>query len=411
MPFSRRDITYLPNCLCCGAFALTEVLDLGIHPLANTLLANPTDAYSEYPLILNRCTQCGHGQLRESVSPDVLYKNYAYASGTSKTLNRYFDWFAQECADIFAPGASCLEIACNDGSLLHCLDSRGFFTFGVDPAENITAGITGLRIENAMWPCEPPVGPYANYDLVIAQNVLAHGPDPLAFLQAIKQVLAPDGIAVIQTSQGRMLEEGQFDNIYHEHMSFFTLSSMAWLASRAALRLRTVREVSVHGVSICWVLDHPDDTGRDIRGFLATGEFALSREIPRLGSADDYACFTRKVDTKIQYIRNAILARRDKGEEVAFVGYAAKAAVVLHATGIQPDYVYDEAPLKVGRWVPGIDRQVLPLRYIGQAPEGLLVVISAWNYRDEIVAKVRAFREGKATTFMTYFPDAIEEFT
>ncbi len=409
MSLFEPEITALTSCLCCGSTSLSLVLDLGTQPLANELLSSPSDSYKSYPLALNRCEQCGHGQLTHSVSPDILYKNYAYASGTSKTLNDYFEWFAQECVDLLPPGASVLEIACNDGSLLHQIDARGLFTYGIDPATNITAAITGLRIKNAMWPCPMDGSPYPHFDMVIAQNVLAHGPNPLEFLKAVRNVLADDGIAVIQTSQGRMLESGQLDNIYHEHHSFFTVSSMAWLAGRAGLRLRAVREVSVHGGSICWILDRPEDSekSRDL-DFLTTGEFAVNRETPKTGSAADYELFAYKARSKLEYIKHTISGYKQKRKFVAFVGYAAKAAVILHATGIIPDAIYDEAPLKIGKYVPGLNIPVQSLSEISKGGEEVVCVISAWNYRKEIETKVRTYREGKPAMFMVYMPD-IEE--
>ena len=403
----------LTTCLACGASQdhLHSVLDLGEQPLANALLDSPDQKFSVFPLALNHCDRCGHGQLTHAVNPSILYNNYVYASGTSATLGRYFDWFADDCHDTFSPGAAVLELACNDCSLLRRLDDRGFFTFGIDPALNLLP-VQGVRTSAAMWPCSLPVGPYSHYDIVIAMNVLAHGPNPLAFLEGIRDALSHNGVAIIQTSQGKMLESGQMDTLYHEHHSFFTVGSMAWLASRAGLRLRDVKEVSVHGNSPVFILDLPsNDQPGDLTGFLESGEFATSYQPPLSGSNADYYRFATNAEITINHVRNTVNQYRKQGWSVAFIGAAAKAIVFMHACKLIPDIIYDEAPLKIGKWLPGLNIQIKPLAHIGNEPFPMLAVIGAWNFATELAEKVRGIRgaNAKETRFLTYFP-SIEEF-
>jgi SAM-dependent methyltransferase len=351
------------------------------------------------------CPDCGHGQLSHGVSPEALYTDYAYASGTSTTLRAYFSWFADECADLVPAGSTVLEIACNDGSLLRELDDRGLYTFGIDPARNLTSARSGLRIKTAMWPCELPVGPYPNYDLIIGMNVLAHGPDPLGFLQAVRKVLAPGGLCLIQVSQAHQLERGEIDTIYHEHFSYFTVSSMLRLASRADLACCLIREVSVHGGSLVFGFSRLcfEDTAIPNR-FLVNGPFSVHSKIPRLGSDDHYAAFAEKTKLTLNKVAGIMAQKRLEGWHVAFVGAAAKAIVFMNALGILPDNVYDEAPLKIGKWIPGHLEPILDLKEIEDVDGPVLAIVGAWNYREELEGKVKKVREGKVTEFMVYYP-------
>lgn len=406
---TKSVLSPILSCMACGSpDHLSLVLSLGHQSPANLLLFNSGDKSPVYPLALKRCGQCGHGQLTHAVSPDVLYKDYNYASGTSRTLNAYLEFFADECMDLLPPGSSVLEIACNDGSLLRKLEDRTLFTFGVDPAINLTDIARDkhrVRVKTGMWPQKPPIGPYTSYDLVIAQNVLAHGPEPLRFLEGIKNVLSPDGLCVIQTSQAHMLENGEFDTIYHEHYSYFTVSSMTWLASRAGLRLRAVREVSVHGGSFVFILDCPESDGVDISNFLASGSFVVRSEIPKFGSDRDYAKFHQLATSRVNEIRTELGKAQQEGKHIAVIGAAAKAVVVMNTVGILPHGVYDEADLKIGKWIPGIGKQIQALKEISDISGPVFAVIGAWNFSQELKAKVKALRPDKETEFLTYFPD------
>lgn len=414
-----KVVTELLRCLACDSPShLKPVLDLGHQALANCLLSDPTDQYHVYPLHMMRCAQCGHGQLSHAVPPSTLYTDYAYASSTSNTLRDYFSWFADECVNMLPPGASVLEIACNDGSLLKELHARGLFTFGIDPAANLTKIATSkhkLRVNTAMWPCKLPVGPYAAYDMVIGLNVLAHGPDPLAFLQGVRRVLSPSGVCVIQTSQAHQLERGEFDTIYHEHYSYFTVSSMTWLAARAGLCVRMVREVSVHGGSLAFVLSRVShDPCLETAYFLKEGQFAVQGEIPKTGSAEDYKSFVRKAEDTLTTVRNTILRMRAEGCRIVLIGAAAKAVVFMNSLHCTVDNVYDEAPLKIGKWIPelkessAVGLQIQDLKEIAHIDGPVLAILGAWNYKTELEEKVIKLRTKNITRFLTYFPEILE---
>ena len=153
-----------------------------------------------------------------------------------------------------------LEIASNDGSHLSCLAARGLDVMGIDPARNLNdiAAAAGHKVLTGFF---PDVRPDGRFDVVVAMNVAAHTPTPLRFLAGVADVLAPGGVAIVQTSQALMLGNGEFDTVYHEHYSFFTVASMRALAARAGLRLEQVQLVAIHGTSLLLFLRRADESG------------------------------------------------------------------------------------------------------------------------------------------------------
>ncbi|NBW80058.1 MAG: methyltransferase domain-containing protein, partial [Betaproteobacteria bacterium] len=270
------------KCLCCGSGRLMTVLDLGMQPPANDYREGDTSEQPEkFPLLLNRCEDCWHLQLGYCVDRSTIFDNYAYASGTSKTLKRYFDWFAESLKPVMSAQRRVLDIAANDGSLLRALMLQDIACVGVDPAENLTdaAVASGLPMVQGYWPATA-AKLQGQFSVVVCMNVVAHVDDPLAFLVGVKEVLAPGGFVVVQPSQVRMIENGEFDTIYHEHLSFFCLSSMKVLAQRAGLELLDASIVKIHGDSPMYYLRHPGDTVFASPFDLFTqGEFGLKESL------------------------------------------------------------------------------------------------------------------------------------
>lgn len=399
------------RCLACNTDSVASVLDLGLQPLANCLLKRREDLFSSYPLGLVCCPACGHGQLSHFVSAKELFDHYLYASGGCDSLREYFSWFAAEVGRLLSPGADVLEIACNDGTLLGELKPFGYNLLGVDPAANLVeiARSRGFDVIGDFWPCFQAING-RQFDLIVGMNVLAHTPDPHAFLLGVRSALKPDGICLIQTSQARMLLNGEFDTIYHEHFSFFTPRSMATLAARAGLELRAVKLVQVHGTSFAFILTRTE-CQRDVTDFLASGPYGVQPPsvaagiIDQItGSGEQYQGFGAAAQARMARVKEACAAHRGSGHPICFVGAAAKAITFLHAAGIRPDHVYDEAPLKIGRYIPGIDVCIEALADIALVNTPL-IVISAWNFRDILTAKLKSLLGSRNSEFLVYFPE------
>lgn len=393
---------YLDQCLACGGRNLYGDLYLGKQPPANLLLKSPDDYFPQYPLMFNMCRDCSHGQLAFILDREDLFgSDYKYASGTSYTLNNYFQSFANCIAQITPPNSRILEIASNDGSLLKKLGEKDLQCYGIEPSESLAKNYNGTV---GFWPdTEHKVNGYFN--IIIGLNVLAHVSDPLEFLSVAKKRLATGGLIIIQTSQGDLLESYQFDSIYAEHFSYFNRKSMTVLADRAGLRLDAAYRMNIHGLSDIWVLSDPQ-----IKCPLLSAPFEGSPwfidHTPNLKDNFFVEFYFRNLKRKLQEITDYIKLRKQecfsKNRPFVLLGCAAKAQTVLNAAGVIPDFVLDESPLKIGSWAPGWNHMVMSLKSIKDI-DNPLVVIGAWNFADELIEKVKSIRYDPIE-FCQYFP-------
>ena len=393
------------DCLCCANSNLNLVMDLGNQPLANNLIHERDDNYDTYPLALNGCLECGHLQLKYFVDPTLLFDDYSYASGTSNTLKNYFDWFTKECLRIIKPGSNVLEIASNDGSLLHYLNLAGYKVTGIDPAKNLcmNAAENGFNVICDYWPSDK-ISKQTAYDLIIAQNVFAHNPDPYKFLMGIKNALSENGIGIIQTSQAMMFERGQFDTIYHEHYSFFSTSSFRKLIERCGLVLNEVFISDIHGDSYIFCFSKKNRS----LNFFDSAPFYKERINFNVNFLPEnfltaLTQFNLKVATIKKDVVNFIQNNKKNNYEIIFVGAAAKAIVFMNYTEIRPDCVIDEAPLKIGKFIPQVDVEIKDLGAIDNIKSPILYIISAWNFKNELILKIKSRRQLN-DKFLTYFP-------
>ncbi len=397
------------NCLACGGDQLVKVIKLGKQPPANLLLVHSDDPYPQYTLQLNRCKTCGHGQLSHSVDPKELFLNYRYSSGVSQTMRDYFAWFAEGIARTLDPTRhKILEIACNDGSLMREIAQYGFEIMGVEPdpyLAQVAREKTGQKVINQFWPIQVNLMPF--YDVVIALNVLAHTPDPLRFLCAIRETLGEGGLALIQVSQGDMLRQSSFDTIYHEHLSYFTKHSMEILAERAGLVVQRALRVDILSGSDLYILRRPKEI--PISRLSGLGELPYFQGFvsdPPEDMESLYNKFAQDARLAIRAIGDEILWAKQLGRPVAFVGAAAKASVVLHSIRVFPHTVHDESHLKIGRYIPNTGLRIQSFDDLAGIEGDLLCVVSAWNCLEEIRDKVHQVRQGKPTEYYTYFPYA-----
>jgi SAM-dependent methyltransferase len=398
------------TCVVCGA-PTAKVLDLGIQPPANLLLGSGRDVYQSYPLGIASCASCTHGQLTHFVDPSLLFKHYLYASGTSGTLKAYFEWFSAALAQASGKLARVLEIASNDGSLLGCLEARGFDATGVDPAENLNevATAAGRKVITGFFPETRSAG---KFDIIVAMNVAAHTPRPLEFMKGVRDSLAPDGVAIIQTSQALMIPNGEFDTIYHEHYSFYTVASMKRLAQESGLRLEQVQLVSVHGTSFLFFLRHPEAASPFVFAGGAPFSVAWPELVPQTlrddltgaEANDAYRAFADTARAAMEATADLVRTHQAIGRQIALVGVAAKALTFIHAAGIVPNMYLDEAALKVGLHIPGTLSPIEPLEKSAGLARTTTFLIGAWNFADELMRKIRALNPDSDPTFIVYFP-------
>jgi SAM-dependent methyltransferase len=403
------------TCIVCDG-PVRPLLDLDVQPPANLLLTNAEEKYEAFPLGFAVCPACTHGQLTHFVDPARLFQHYLYASGTSGTLKAYFEWFADALARASRPGAKVLEIASNDGSLLSCLEARGFSATGVDPAANLNrvAAAAGRKVITGFF---PQVRPDGASDVIVAMNVAAHTPDPTTFMRGVRDCIAPDGVAIIQTSQALMIANGEFDTVYHEHYSFYTIASMMRLAAKCGLRLESVQLVSVHGVSLMFFIRRAECQAPPF-AFQGGAPFAVEWPEPEPASLSKsfanseplaaYSTFAEGAKKAMASTAAVVAEHKASGRRIALVGVAAKALTFIRAAGITPDMYLDEAQLKVGRVVPGTGLAIEPLAKAGGIASDTTFLIGAWNFADELMKKIRGMNDRSTPKFILYFPKLIE---
>lgn len=406
-----EDNSDIMPCPVCGSKGQQMVMDLGAQPLANDFMSNVYSALARprFPLKLVRCRVCNHYHLSHMVDRGDLFQHYLYTSGTSTTLSNYFEWLAQkvirESMLTLGESGSILEIACNDGSQLDHFKAHGWKTFGVDPAVNlVTIAAQNHTVRNGFWPLQFPELPHGN-DLtaITAQNVLAHVPDVVSFLKGCKDVMGPKTKLYVQTSQCNMQQLGQFDTVYHEHISFFTGHSFLKAAELTGLEILSFETTPIHGESCLVTMQLPKKGGfpqeKNTSYFSSTLTERLVLE-KEGGIVSDF--FPLKFAAHATAIRNWIKQEllQFKHEQYTVCGYgaAAKGIVLLHYIlennddgSSYLDFVIDDASLKQNTYCPGTVIPVYPSSNITQVirPENpVVILVFAWNFFDEISKRV-----------------------
>ena len=390
-------------CLACGNSGLALALDLGTQPLANNF-RNTAETTNEqrYPLAINRCTECNHLQLTHAVDPTLIYTHYLYVSGTSGTYLEYMNWYARFVREQFKHWvSSVLDIGCNDGSQLDAFKRLGFATYGVDPAENLySTSSANHNVTLGFWDEDSAGKLGRDFDVITTQNSFAHIPDPLAYLKLAKEYLKNDGKIFISTSQADMVPNGEFDTIYHEHISYYNAQSMKALAERAGLHLLDVVKTPIHGTSYIFVLGKQPMNVERVANILAM------ESAQGLQSADTYNNWATGVVQLVKSLKEQIEEYQAYGYHIIGYGAAAKGMTLLNASGIRLDAVVDDNPLKQNTWCPGTSIPVVGAEYIQSIPDKQHVVFVplAWNFYTEIVKKIRAIRSNPNDMFLRYFP-------
>ena len=395
----------LKYCLCCRN-KNTLLLDLAYQPLANDF-HDPGYINNIYPLRLKYCDNCFHCQLSHSVSPDILFKNYKYVSGTSNTGNRFFKENAEFINNYknIKENPKILDIACNDGSQLNAFKDLYWDTYGVDPAENICpiAEKAGHNITCGFW-TDDIAKKLPIMDVITAQNVFAHTPDIDKFLQSCKLVMDKNTSLFIQTSQRDMILNGEFDTTYHEHISFYNTKSMKILTERNELILNRVLEHSIHGRSYIFEIKLEKDDN-----IYNVDEHLEKENNLGLYNSITYDKFRLNAEQAIENLKLTIDKYKKKGYKIIGFGAAAKGQTVVCYGNIELDYIIDESPLKIGLYSPKLNIPIVSLNHFKEDPEQkILVVILAWNFAKEIKEKLNKNKGNKNITIIErYFPKII----
>ena len=392
----------LDTCIACGSGNLQPVLDLGMQPLANSYKKTVDEREDYFPLAINVCKDCSHTQLTHSVHPDLLFKNYLYVSGTTKTQLDYFDWFAKFSLEFIGKeSGKVLDVGCNDGSQLDAYKKLDCLTYGIDPAENLYP--TSSAKHNVI--CDyfhPDAKQLGLFDVIVCQNAFAHNTDQLGFMQIAKDMLRHDGCLFITTSQADMILNGEFDTIYHEHLSFYTIKSMDALCRRAGLNLLDAIKHPIHGNSYIFVISATRSRPYYIENLI---NFEKSQGLHDLSTYKDYETESQaKATALLDFMINFKASQPDT--PIVGFGAPAKGNTLMNFMQRAPDFIIDENPLKQGMYTPGVGAVIHGMDYLDQYKdvETLCFLPLAWNFFDEIKSKIQKVRPNHKDIFVKYFP-------
>lgn len=393
-----NNVTENKKCLACGSEHLTLALDLGNQPLANNLKPEIT-TQETYPLAVNLCEDCCHLQLTHTVDPKIIYSNYLYVSGTSNTLKEYSDWFAGYVVETMdRQTGNVLDIGCNDGTQLDYFKSRSINTFGIDPAENIHP-VSSAKHDVICDYFGPNVVKkvHYNFDAITAQNVFAHNPNPLEFLQTVKKLMSEHTLVYIQTSQADMVLNNEFDTIYHEHINFFNINSMNELAKRAGLHLVDVIKTPIHGNSYVFVL------GWNSRPYNIENLIKMEDKLLQLKT---YHEWEKNVVVNMAELKNKLAMFRVNGYKIVGYGAAAKGNTLLNYIDFPLDLIIDDSPLKQNMYAPGTNSPIKSIEALKEfsKEDNILFMPLAWNFFNEISQRIKSVRDEKHDVFLKYFP-------
>jgi nucleoside-diphosphate-sugar epimerase/2-polyprenyl-3-methyl-5-hydroxy-6-metoxy-1,4-benzoquinol methylase len=384
----------ISECKACG-YTTKSLLDLKKQPLANNYQKDNKYNEEVFPLHLHVCTNCYHTQLNCVVSPEKLFRTYLYVSGTSKTLNDFFDYFAEKTlktADI-GKQLKILEIACNDGSQLDAFKRyrENVITVGVDPAQNIYNDISSKKCHDiyceffSQHTVDKLKDKYGIFDIIVAQNVLAHIDYPRDFLHYVSQLMGNETELYIQTSQKNMILENQFDTVYHEHQSFFNTNSMKMLCETNNLYLNNIEEHSIHGVSYIFKICKTAALQSNVEEIL---EYERSKGLYSLDTYKTYKinCLLYKNEFSKRLLEYKLNNRRI----IAF-GCTAKSMTVFNFCNLTSeyiDYMIDENPWKHNKYTPGSRIPIRGIEALQEIYKNTVIIVTAWNFYDEIKSKI-----------------------
>ena len=390
------------TCRFCGAAVDGVFADLGSSPLANSYLpperVNAMEPF--YPLRALVCGRCFLVQLEEFETPERIFSEYAYFSSYSSSWLEHARAYVEQMTDRLAldGDSHVVEIASNDGYLLQFFHERQVPVLGIEPAANVAKvalqkGIPTL-VEFFGRETARSLANESAADLLLGNNVLAHVPDLNDFVAGVKILLAPDGVITMEFPHlMRLIEDNQWDTIYHEHFSYFSFLTVSRVFEAHALRLYDVQELSTHGGSLRVFGAHADDEGKPQSE--AASELRERERNAGYEQLETYLGYSRRVEADKRQILNFLIDLKQQGLRIAGYGAPAKGNTLLNYCGVRSDFLdftCDLNPHKQGHFLPGSH---IPIR----SPEAIreerpdVVLILPWNLTGEIVSQLDFIRE------------------
>lgn len=391
------------SCRSCGAQLDTTFVNLGVTPLANAFITPEALGQPEtfYPLHAYVCSECLLVQLEEFESPQNIFSEYAYFSSFSESWLQHAQAYAKEMISRFhlGPESQVVEVASNDGYLLQFFKQENIPVLGVEPAANVaevarSRGISTIVKFFGEETAKELVQQGHQADLLVANNVLAHVPNLDDFIRGLKILLKPEGVITLEFPHLlNMIEECQFDTIYHEHFSYFSFLTVNRIFTSRNMRVFDVQELPTHGGSLRVYLSHSERLENPV---VSRCSVLLDRERAQgLDKLETYRSFEQRVrQAKRDFLRFLIQAKTE-GKTIAGYGAPAKGNTLLVYCGVRTDFLdftVDKSPYKQGLYLPGTFIPIKDLRELRRARPDYVVILP-WNLKDEIMEQIAFIRE------------------
>jgi 2-polyprenyl-3-methyl-5-hydroxy-6-metoxy-1,4-benzoquinol methylase len=392
-------------CRSCGSSLKYTFVDLGMSPLANSYLTQEQLSSMEpfYPLHVYVCEQCLLVQLQEFSSPVEIFGAYAYFSSYSDSWLQHAQTYVDRMVDLLKLNSKSqvVEIASNDGYLLQYFVTRSVPVLGIEPAANVAQqalkkGIpTHVKFFGEKTAFElADEGKRA--DLLIGNNVLAHVPQLNDFVKGLKIMLKPHGMITMEFPHlMRLMQENQFDTIYHEHFSYFSFITVDQIFNKHGLTIFDVEELPTHGGSLRIYAKHAEDTSKPISKRMV--DLKAREQVNGCSNLDHYLSFAVKVSETKRKLLAFLIAAKEKGKTIVGYGAPAKGNTLLNYCGIRTDfmdYTVDRSPHKQGQFLPGTRIPIYDPEVI-RTTRPDYVMILPWNLKDEIMQQMAFIREWK----------------
>ena len=400
----NKNYYIIKECRVCNGRSFYDFLNLGVIPLPNEFIHKEELQKKEakFPLRVTYCTNCSLVQLKDIVDPEVMFKNYLYIPSASKTRLSHFKNIAEDTKKRFGLKTSSLvvDIGSNDGSLLNCYKNIiGVNVVGIDPAENLVKvaelnGIPTILGYIDKKTASKVIKIYGKADLVLATNVIAHISDLHSMMRSVSLLLKEDGVFIMQFPYLLdLIAKNQFDTIYHEHLSYFCLRPLMLLAEKTDMEIFDIERNDLDGGSIRVFWKQKVSRLNKIEEIKLLN-FLQQEELAGLYNQKTYEDFYKRILVLKKDLVRYLKKLKNKKKHIVGYGAAAKGNILLNYFGIGTetlDYLVDSTPYKQGLYSPGTHIPIYEEnRIYDTSPDYLLLL--AWNFKDEIIAKNKAFK-------------------
>ncbi len=393
-----ETVTASSVCRVCKSGSLRKVLSLGSTPPANAFVKELKQPEQFFPLELSFCSGCGFVQLTHVVSPELLFRDYVYVSSTSPVFVEHFKDLAASIISRFKLSQKSLvvDVGSNDGVLLRPFKEKGMNVLGIDPAEKIAAlatkgGIETLPVFFTPETAREVAGKYGKAKVVTATSVFSHVDDLDSFVTGVKELLADDGVFVVEVYYlYELLEKNLFDTVYHEHLSYFTAATMSKLLQRLGMQVFDVEETDTHGGSLR-VFAQKSGGSRKVEA--SVSRFVAMEAAKRMSEASTYVEFAKKIEDNKVKLKELLHDLKSKGKKIVGYGAPAKGNTLLNYFQVGPetlDYIVDDSPWKQGLYTPGTHIPVVGFEELSRKRPDYILVL-AWNFAAPIMKKCADF--------------------